>query len=119
MGRKHVIRLELFTASSMAVQQVSKVIEVGELDKASIHAYWVAGPAGTFEIQARNMNDKSDKVDQWYTLDTGTPWAVTAADDSVHLVLNEMPFTEIRLIYTPTSGSGMINAYLTSKTIGA
>lgn len=120
MGRKHVIKLDMLDNSGtpisgdMSAPITSRLVHVNELDKASIHCKWVAGPAGTFTVEVQNT-----EADQWYALDTGQPWAVTSSDSEVQIVLTELPFINLRLVWTPTSGSGTMTSYLTSKTVAA
>ena len=116
MSRKNVISLDLFkdASASMAGDLTSKEVFVRELDKASIHCKWVAGPVGEFQVQAQN-NDS----DSWFTLVSGAAWAIGGSDSEAQIILNELPFTKIRLKYVRTSGTGTLAAFLTSKSTGA
>lgn len=120
MGRKHVIKIDMFKdlSADMSGSLTSREIDVSELDKASIHCKWVAGPEGEFQIQAKNY-DQLPITDSWYTLETGTAWSVVAADSEAQIVLNELPFVRLRLVWVPTSGSGTLISYLSSKSTGA
>jgi hypothetical protein len=116
MGRKHNLTLNLLQGISadMSASITSREIDSSELDKASINASWAAGPAGAFTVEVIR-NDK----DSWVALDTGTPWSIVASDDSAQIILTEMPFIKLRLVWTPTSGSGTLVAYMNLKTVGA
>jgi hypothetical protein len=87
-----------------------------KLDKASLHVYWSDNDAvGELRIEAR-IGDKNP----WFEIDFDEPLEIKADYNGEFQVLfNELPFTDIRLVYTPTSGTGLLNAILTSKTVGA
>ena len=120
MGRKHNISLNMLRSSdttispSMAAPITSREIDTSEMDKASIHLNWVAGPEGTFVVEVKNA-----EADAWYTLDFGTPITITASDSDIQILMQEMPFIKMRLRYTNSSGNGTLNAYLNTKSVGA
>lgn len=131
MGRKQVVHqynmLEDQTVN-MSSAITSNITNVEQLDKASIHLTWTAGPVGEFKVQARNGGTPPPKTalpkakynDSWYDVDMGGTIAVTGSDSEILLIFNELPFTDIRVVYSPTSGSASdLKILLTSKTIGA
>lgn len=97
----------------------SSVTNVENLDIAGILVEWSSSSInGVLTVEARHQ--KKDKAEQatWYELDFGTAINIDT-DNSFHqLVLNELPFTDIRIKYTSTSGTGTLNATLTAKQIG-
>lgn len=130
MGRKLVIHqynmLDGQTVN-MSSSITSNITNVEQLDKVSIHCSWTAGPAGEFKLEARNggrgapnTNINTPISDSWFVLDFGTPLTITGADSEVQILLVECPFTDIRLTYTPSSGSASdLKALLTAKVVGA
>lgn len=122
MGRKHVVQLDLFKDISplaMNAQLISREIDVSELDKASIHCYWTAGPTGEFQVQVKQLS-LYPQEDAWSTLESGAPWTVAAGDSEAQIVLTEVPFVTMRLIWNPNVGtSAILTAYLTIKSVGA
>jgi hypothetical protein len=121
MGRKHVTKLDLFKGEDrdMSGPLTSREIDVSELDKASIHCYFDAGNEGTVEVQVQHYSEYPEE-DTWMSLTAGqTPWEVEAADEEILITLTEVPFVKLRLVWTPTSGTGDIVAYLTAKSQGA
>lgn len=118
MGRKHVVhQYNMFAGQAtpnLSGSLTSNISNVEQLDKVSIHCSWSAGPVGEFFLQARN-----GATDSWFDLDMGSAMTITGADDELQILLNECPFTDIRLRYTPTSGAAVLTAYLTMKTVGA
>ncbi len=131
MGRKQVIQqynmLEGQTVNMSSVI-TSGHTNVEQLDKASIHLTWTAGPIGEFKVQARNGGNpaaltalpKAKYNDSWYDVDMGGTISVLNTQSEILLIFNELPFTDIRITYTPTSGSASdLKILLSSKTVGA
>lgn len=116
MGRKNVLKsFPMFDAVSLGANATSSETSVINLDKASIHIVWTgSSPVGTITAQARN-----GESDAWYVLDFGAAISVSGSSGEHQLVFNELPFTDIRLLYTRTSGSGSITARLSAKVQGA
>lgn len=116
------------TPLDMAADITSNVTNVEQLDKISIHAKWTAGPAGEFKLEARNGGRvpstpgmASQKIDDsWYELNLGVPISILAADSEFQIVLNECPFTDIRLRWIAASGSATdLQALISAKTVSA
>lgn len=118
MSRRHVIKKQLFAAEPMATTATSVELTVSELDKASIHASWVAGPVGEFRVEVKQY-DEGPLSDTWSVLETGAPWTISALDSEVQIMLTHMSFVKLRLVYEPTSGTGSLTAFLTASTVGA
>ncbi len=116
MSRKNVVSsYSMINAGSLAGNITSSTTNVLNLDKASIHLSWSgSSPAGTLVVEARNGDN-----DDWYELDFGSTISISGASGDHQIVFNELPFTSIRLVYTRSSGSGSLDAIITSKTIGA
>lgn len=116
MGRKNVLpSYKMASAADMSADITTSATSVLNLDKASIHIAWSGtAPVGIVIVQARNGEN-----DPWYALDMGGTIAISGASGSHQLVFNELPFTDIRLMYDRTSGSGALNATLTMKVVGA
>lgn len=122
MSRKNVISLNLLVendnagtpiSGDMSSDITSREVEVSQLDKAIIHCKWAAGPVGEFQVEAQ-----TDKADDWFVINEVGSWAVGALDDEAQIILNELPFRKLRLKFVATSGSGTLEAYLSSKSVG-
>jgi len=131
MSRKHVIHqynmLEGQTVN-MSGAITSNITNVEQLDKCSIHLSWTAGPVGTFTVQARNGGTpaaltalpKAKYDDTWYDLPMSAVGSITAPDSELLVLLNELPMTDIRILYTATSGAATdLKILLTAKVVGA
>jgi hypothetical protein len=114
MGRKSVVHgYKMLDAVAASSAQVSQATNVEQVDKLSIHCLFSAASSGTLVVEARN-----GEKDGWYALDFGAPMTISSQTD-VHIVLEENPFTDIRLSWTPSSASGTMTASLTMKAVGA
>lgn len=130
MGRKSLIQqYNMLDGQSvnMSGNITSNITNVEHLDKLSIHCSWTAGPVGTFKLQARNggryipqSGISQPKIDdQFYDLDFGASMDIIGSDSEIQIVLTECPFTDIRLVYTATSGSAAdLKALISAKTVG-
>lgn len=128
MGRKSNIQqynmLDGQTVN-MSSSIASNITNVEHLDKASIHLTWTAGPAGEFKVLARNggkptaqnLSGSQPKIDDtFYELDFGSAITITGADGQVQIVFNELPFTDIKVTYTASSGAAAdLKMLLTAK----
>lgn len=98
---------------------------VVNLDKASLRLSWTSADAvGTITIEAKQVNpEKPEEASDWFELDFGNVIAIdmtAPSPDSEHqIIFNELPFTDLRVVYTATSGTGTIDATLSAKTVGA
>jgi hypothetical protein len=115
VARKNVIpSFKMIDAQSMASNITSSTVNVQNMDIASIHVSWSgAAPVGVLTVQARN-----GAQDPWYDLDFGSPISVSGSPGDHQIVLESLPFTDIQLIYTATSGTGTMTAAITAKQIG-
>ena len=116
MARKSVLRsYKMLDAADLSGNLTSNVTNVLNLDKASISIQWTGtSPVGTIEVMARNGEE-----DVWQALDFGSTISVSGNTGDHRIVLNELPFTDIRVDYTSSSGTGTIDAIITAKTQGA
>jgi hypothetical protein len=93
----------------------SRIVDVSQMDKASIHLKWAGNVVGEFQVLVQN-NDK----DTWVILSSGAPWSIIRGDNESQIVLNELPFTKLQLQFIPTTATVVtLSAYLTSKSVGA
>lgn len=117
MGRKHVVHsYEMFDSVDISTNQTSSITNVEQLDQATIHISWTGtSPVGEITVEARNGS-----ADNWYELDFGlAAISISGASGDHQILFREMPFTDIRLKYASTSGTGNLTARLTMKTVGA
>lgn len=116
MGRKNVVKSFLMIdAGDMSDDITSEVVNVINMDKASIHISWSGTSVdGELTVEARNGDN-----DDWYELDMNSVIAVDSDTGGHQIIFNELPFTDIRLNYVRTAGTGSMDAYISMKVVGA
>lgn len=121
MGRKNIQEsYKMFDNVDISGSQTSADTTVKTQDKAFVIIEWSgSSPVGAITVQARNYKYPVGPDSGWVTLDFGSAIAVSGNTGNHQLVFNEMPFTDIRLVYTSTSGTGTLSAYISSKVVGA
>jgi len=113
MSRKVSHSYTMLNAVAATSAQESGVVNVFGVDKLSIHVKFSANNSGTFTVYARNSED-----DAWFSVSFNVTPTITA-DNEALLVMNEVPFHEIKLAWAPSAGSGTMTAVLKMKSVGA
>lgn len=129
MGRKDTVRYNINEGvpQSLSASFITPVTAIKFLDNASYQInVTTSDSTGTFAVQASNDYCPAGPAEPpanpgtWVnlTLAGGTPF-VAAANDSIIINLNQLPFTAIRLAYTSTiAGTGTCDMWLVAKQIG-
>lgn len=116
MGRKSVLKsFKMLNQADLSTNQVSEITNVQNLDNGSIVLKWTGDAVGTITVEARN-GEKED----FRTLAFGGGAILLAGTADEHEIIFKLfPFTDIRIQYTSTSGTGSIDATITAKVVGA
>ena len=116
MARKHVIAsFKLFDDEAVSADIQSTTVKTDLTDLASIELNWSASTlAANVEVQAKN-----GKNGAWRALALGSVPTISGASGSHDIILTELPFTELRVALTSVTGSGTVNAVITSKSKGS
>lgn len=116
MARKSVVtNHKMLDSVDISSNQTSNTTSVKYLDYASIHVSWSGvSPVGAIRVQARNGKD-----DSWRDLDFGSAIAISGNSGEHDIILSKMSFSDIRIAYDATSGTGALDAIITAKTEGA
>lgn len=105
----------MLDAVSMATSQESAATFVEGIDQSSIQVVWSGtAPVGEMKVLARN-----GKSNEFYELDFDESLPVTGNSDTMFILIKTSPFTEIKLRYERTSGTGTMTATINGKVIGA
>lgn len=105
----------------MSALITSEETNVRNLDSASIRVDWTGTPIGILTVQALQEKDSDPKAETdllWFDLDLGAEIAIDAVNTDHQIIFTSLPFDRIRLVYTPTSGSGVLNAKITAWQVG-
>jgi hypothetical protein len=116
LARKNLIySYPFFSAATISSTQTSASSKVDQLDYASISIVWAASTlAATVSVEVKNGDN-----DSWHALDFSSAITISGASGAHQLVLSELPFTDLRLKITVSSGSGTVDAVITAKSKGA
>ena len=134
MARKDNLRqFQIITAGSMTGTSVitSPVTCIQWLDNVGIQLNWTNSPVGTFAVQvsadyAQDFNGSVTNAGNWTPillsyLSSGALTQATSIPTSVgspiYLDLNQLSAPWIRVVYTNSSSTGTLNAYITAKEI--
>lgn len=111
---------KIIDAVSMGGNITSTPVEVKLQDNVGIQLNWSGAPVGTFDIQI-----SSDyKVDiygnvvnsgHWVSIPLSPSVAAAGSADSAYIDLNQMSANYVRIVYTRTSGTGSLEAWVTAK----
>jgi len=128
MARKNTLVTQIAANQSLSSSFISAPTVVRYLDNCSYQINInTTNSTGTFAVQVSNdyyVNEGNDSVvvnpGNWtsLTLAGGTPFA-NAANDTIVINLNQLPFYAVRIAYTSTiAGTGTCSIYITDKQIG-
>ncbi len=128
MARKDVLRHLLVESQSLAASFNSTPTMVTYLDNCSYQInVTTTNSTGTFKVQGSDDFQAVHGVDQpntgnWVDLPLGGPTAnpvIAAANDTILINLNQIPFNALRLVYTAgTAGTGHCDIWLVDKQLG-
>lgn len=91
------------------------IVDVSGQDYGTIDLQWSASSlVATVNVQARNGQN-----DAWRTLNFGSAISISGGSGSHEIILTQMGFTDLRLNIVVTSGTGTVNAFLTTKAQGS
>lgn len=114
MSSKQVIEgFKVLSAADATASQTSLETTVDRVDKIAYHVVFSSANSGTFTVEAKNGKD-----DSYFTLNFGSALTI-AAETDVQILLNECPFTLVRLKWVPSAGAGTMTARINTKTLGA
>ena len=121
MGRKNVIvPYKIIDDGDMSGSLTSVITDVQFQDNVGIIVSWSGTtPVGTLTVEVANqVKDDPDSL-IWDELDFGATISVSGNTGQHSLNIQSLPYTKIRLKYNRASGTGTLNAILTSKVVGA
>ncbi len=117
MAKNVLIPYRIVNAASAAATVTSGSTSIRFLDNVGVSVQWSGGssPVGVYTVEA--------SVDGliWKTLadDAATTASVSGASGSYLLKFSNCAFDRLRVVYTRTSGSGTLDAYIMGKSLSA
>ena len=126
MARKNVLKFKVADAQSLAADFISTPTVMTWLDNASYQINIITTDStGTFKVQASNDYTVAEVTNvvtnpgTWVDLPIGGTPVAAAANDSIMINLNQIPFTAVRMVYTSTvAGTGHCDIIIVAKQIG-
>ncbi len=101
----------IVTNASMATPVTSSSTDIRYLDNIGIEATFTGTPTGTFSV-----NVSVDQVN-WVPLTFSATPVASGTAGSVYMDVNQTSAPYIQLTYTPTSGTGTLNAKIVGKAV--
>lgn len=126
MSRKNTLEYQIATAQSLAANFTSPVTTVLTLDNCSYQINVnTTDSTGTFVIETSNdyndnlVTNTVTNVGTWAALPIGGTPAAAAANDTIYVEINQIPFKAIRVRYTSSvAGTGTCDIKLVCRQIG-
>lgn len=124
MPRKNVlVPFQTITNGDMSAASITSLVsEIQYLDDIAIQMNWSGSPVGTFAIQgsldyAQDYAGNVTNAGNWIALTLNPIPAATGSSGNWLVNLDGLSFPAIRLVYTKTSGTGTLNAFISGKEI--
>lgn len=129
MARKNVVAKKILAAQSMAASFTSEPTVIQFLDNAAYQInITTTDSTGVFSVQASLDYEPGGAVDpmsgvpnagNWVDLNLTDVPEANAANDSIIIDLNQLPYKAIRLKYTAdTAGTGVCDVYVMARQLG-
>ncbi len=111
---------QVITNASMTTQVISKVTIIQNLSQIGYDISWTGAPVGTFSVQVSNTYTQNgagivQNPGNWTTLTLSTVPMASGAPGNGYIDIDALSAYAIRLVYTPTSGTGVLNATICAK----
>jgi len=102
---------QLFNANSMSADATSSEVYLHGVDTAFITVDWnTSTAAGAITVEVLY-----DNTILFVPLNFSSAIAISGSSGAHQIKLREIPFTKIRVKYTRTSGSGVLNCWIQGK----
>lgn len=114
--------VQIIDSQSMGASITGDVVEIKNQDNIGIQLHWTGTPTGSFDFQISN-NHKQDSngnvtvAGDWITLPVMPAITAAGSADDAYVDLNQISAMYMRVVYTRTSGTGSLNAYVSGKGI--
>lgn len=133
MSRKNNLRLfKTVDAGDMSAASItSQITSIQFLDNVGIQINFTGAPVGIFQVEvsadhAQDLNENVTVIGQWTPILLSYKsggvmvtenFVPTSVGSPIYLDLNQLSAPYIRLVYTRTSGTGVMDAFITAKLI--
>ena len=125
MGRKSVLKkFPIIINGDMSLSSItSSVTTIDLLDDIAIQLNFSGAPIGTFQVQvssdyAQDTFGNVTNPGNWIPFPLAPAPIASGSAALIMVYLDLVPSSYIRTVYTKTSGSGTLNAFITGKQVG-
>lgn len=111
--RRFIQPYKIINSTSMAASFNTASIDISNIDDIAIVYEWSGvglSPIGVIYVEVRNGDECP-----WSTLDVQPIASIASDSGDDNIMITNVSFQQLRLLYTRTSGSGTLNAWLTGK----
>jgi hypothetical protein len=108
MRKNALLPYKIIDAGDMSGNLTSSVTDIQYMDNICMELVWTGTPTGSFSVEGSLTGDN------WIAISL-TPSAPSGSAGSALLDMNQLSFPKIRIVYTATSGSGTLNAWIGGK----
>ena len=122
MSRKsNLLKFHNIVAGDLSTTITSAVTSIQWLDNIGVQLNITTSSAsGTFTVQvsadyAQDELGNVQNAGNWVPILFPTPPITTGVNETIYIDLNQLSAPWIRVVYTPTSGTGTIDGYITGK----
>ncbi len=114
MSRKNVLTpYHLVTDGNMSGNITSDATTITYTDNIAFQVIFAGAPVGTFYVDG-TLNGTT-----WDALEFETDPTAAGVDASFLININQCPYYKLRVRYVRTSGTGTLQVYTMTKTVGA
>jgi hypothetical protein len=98
-------------------------INIKFLDNEGVQLHFTGTPTGTFQVQVSNDHDESDAgnviaVGNWVSVVLNPAPVAAGALGDIYIDLNQLSAMWIRVVYTNSSGVGVLTGFIAAKAVG-
>lgn len=113
----------VIAATSMTGNITGTPTNIQYLDNVSIQLNFTGTPVGTFTIQGsldytqQGIPGVATNTGNWITITLPATASASGAAGNILLDLNQLSFPWIRIVYTVSSSTGTLDAYISGKAV--
>lgn len=106
----------------MGASIIGPVTSVQFLDNIGFQFNFTGTPVGTFDVQvsadhSQDLEGNVTVAGNWTSIPFSTQPAAAGAGATIYIDINQISAPYMRAIYTRTSGTGTLNAFITAKMV--
>lgn len=112
--------VHIISAVSMGATITSNAVEIKLQDNIGVQLIWTGTPTGDFSIQVSNnhledINGNIKVAGNWTAITLSPTVPAEGASGDAYINITEIAAPYIRIVYTRTSGTGTLDAYVVGK----